>query len=62
MLTIVKLDVGSIDDFHSRDFQSCRTQMTKAMKAMLVHITMLVSNKTFSEHSDCHAHSFFHRL
>ena len=29
----------SIDGFHSRDLQSCRTQMTKAMRAMVVHIT-----------------------
>ena len=29
----------SIDGFHSRDLQSCGTQMTKAMTAMLVHIT-----------------------
>ena len=28
-----------IDGFHSRDLQSCGTQMTKAMTAMLVHVT-----------------------
>ena len=27
-----------IDGFHSRDLQSCGTQMTKAMTAMLMHI------------------------
>ena len=28
-----------IDGFHSRDLQSCGTQMKKATTAMLVHIT-----------------------
>ena len=30
---------GNIDGFRSRDLQSCGTQMTKAMTAMLVDIT-----------------------
>ena len=29
----------SIDGFYSRDLQSCGTQMTNVMTAMLVHIT-----------------------
>ena len=29
----------TIDGFHSRDLQSCGTQMTKVVAAMLVHIT-----------------------
>ena len=33
------LNLPFIDGFHSRDLQSCATQMTKAMTAMLVHIT-----------------------
>ena len=31
-----------IDGFHSRDLQFCGSQMTKAMTAMLVHITIEV--------------------
>ena len=29
----------NIDGFHSRNLQSCGTQMTKVVTAMLVHIT-----------------------
>ena len=33
---------AAIDGFHSRDLQSCGTQMTKATTTMLVHITKAV--------------------
>ena len=40
-------EAPGIDGFHSRDLQSCGTQMTKAMMAMLVHITKAVHQNSF---------------
>ena len=37
----------TIDGFHSRDLQSCGTHITKAMTAMLVHITKEVHYNSF---------------
>ena len=46
-ISSILIQTFPIDGFHSRDLPSCGTQMTKAMTAMLVHITKEVHLNSF---------------